>query len=137
MLSDPITNYFIALYTDDDIVFVNHARVLLISDSEYVERFCLATAFAPDPSGEETSLVAFLHGSPPVAATERNGLAQHFQNLIGNICPQVRVNPDRYLRKFGVTALLWNEGLHPDWAPPTQFFSETAKGQGWSFWKPR
>ena len=128
VLSDPLTNYFLAMYTADDVVFAEHARIVLIPDIEYVERFCLSTAFSSSATEGQQQLLAVLHGQPAVAKEERDQLAAHFQSLLDTSCPEVRADPRPYLDRFNVKTLLWNERLHPDWIIPKDIFIVTTMG---------
>lgn len=135
ILTDPLTGYFVAMYTPHDVAFAEHARVVMISDEEYAQRFCLTVAFDPDPTSEISELHAFLRGQPPVQQAERDELAARFDRLINESCRLVRSDIESFLQQFGVDQLLWNERLNPDSLPPTNLFQRQHQGGGWSIWK--
>jgi hypothetical protein len=134
ILTDKETALYVAAHTDDDVVFVEYIRHLLLPTSEYAERYCLSELPSDPPvSGDEVpeQLREFSRvGQAQIAEAFRENAA-----TARLACCMVRKDPVAFLRHFGVTALLWNESLRPEWRIDPAFFSVEDRGDGWSLWR--
>ncbi len=115
-------------WTDDDAVFTAYVRHLLVSDTEYAQRYCLSELpAAADLDWLAREVVERLNPSEIAARTAQFRIA----------CDSVLRFPRIALRRYGVTMLLWNETLRPDWRIDPQLFTKTLQGEGWSLWTVR
>jgi hypothetical protein len=136
VLTDQETALYVSAHTDDDVVFIEFARHLLISTSEYAERYCLS----------EMSSVPPVDGSwvperlQELSAIGHEQIADVFasnKKIAQQACCAVRRDPAVFLQQFGVTSLLWNERSHPEWYIDPLFFVRERQGDGWSLWRVR
>lgn len=127
VLTDRVSAHMITSWTDDDVVFTAYVRHLIVSDTEYVERFCLSELM--NPAGPDLTWLAHEVVEIPsvhdYAAREAQFRAA---------CTPVRAHPKDFLKKYRVTKLLWNETLRPEWKINAALFKKEISGSGWSLW---
>ncbi|MDD5054970.1 MAG: hypothetical protein PHZ00_01740 [Candidatus Peribacteraceae bacterium] len=134
ILTDKETALHVAAHTDDDVVFVEYIRHLLLPTSEYAERFCLSELPSDPPvSGEEVP--EQLRELSRVGQTQISEAFRENAATARLACCTVRKDPAASLQHYGVTALLWDEILHPDWRIDSKLFSVRERGDGWSLWR--
>lgn len=133
VLTDADTGRVITAWTDDGIIYTHHARFLLISDRSMAERFCAMELFDPTPSPFRSIYIEYndVLDSPAMRAKERE--------LVDDACATVRRYPSEYLRKYGVTHLLWNRREEPGWRIEGRAerlgFQVEGSGGGWTLWE--
>ena len=128
ILTDRTTAHAVTGWTDDDVVFTAYTRHVLMSDEEYVERYCLSEL--PHPTGPDILWLAD-------EVVERNTPGELHARIaqFSSLCERVRAGPRMMLRKYAVAKLLWNERLRPDWVIDPHLFQKIAQGEGWSLWR--
>ncbi len=130
VLTDANTGRFITAWTDNGIVYTTHARFLLISDTELVERYCVSELANPTPS---LTRVLDLEYNRILQSTEY----QAYQNrLLLEACNRVKADPVFYLHKYGVTMVLWNKVQRPNWKVNAAALGleEVRSGENWVLW---
>ena len=134
VLTDLMSAWLIAADTKHDIAFVENVRHLLVSNTEYSERYCLSTLFAPDAHPEWVSNTLLETGRLGRARQEE--LMKERLAITTDACKRVRSNPAYWLRHYGVSLLLWDEKDHPEWVIDRSLFVLSKQGKGWSLWLP-
>ena len=135
VLTDQNTALAVASNTRADVVFTEHARHLLISTREYAERYCLSTLSAEDANAKW--IPEILREPSKLGRVREEEMFHERQQIATDACRRVRGNPERFLRKYRVTELLWNSDLHPEWKISTKLFAKRQEGTGWSLWSVR
>jgi hypothetical protein len=133
ILTDADTGRVVTSWTDDGIVYTTHARFLLISDKDLVERYCVSELANPEPM---TTRVLDLEYNRIL----QSAAYQTYQkNLITEACARVKADPLTYLKKYGVTMMLWNKEQRPNWVvdPTKLHLQEERSGSGWVLWDVR
>lgn len=128
VLSDKVSSHMVTSWTDDDVVFTAYVKHMLVSDREYVERYCLSEAFSK--SGPDLQWLA-----SEVVETKQEELIAAKKIEFTSYCNPVLMSPLQFLKKYDVHFLLWNERLRPDFGAKMRFFSAVKKGNGWSLWQ--
>lgn len=131
VLTDAETGRVITSWTDDGIVYTTHARFLLISDQDLVERYCVSEIFHPAPP---LTRVLDLEYNRILQSEEYQAYQRH---LITEACNRVKADPAAYLKKYGVTRVLWNRMERPQWLVDAAVLGliEERSGEGWVLWK--
>lgn len=130
VLTDRSSAHMVTTWTDDDVIFTAYARHLLISDEEYAQRYCLTELF--NPAGPDIDWLAH----EVVERPSGEDYAQRREQFAA-ICDPIRASPGNYLKKYGVSKLLWNERLRPEWRIDQRRFARVQRGDGWSVWAER
>ena len=110
ILTDAHTGRVLTSWTEDGIVYTTHARFLLISDEEIAERYCVSELFTDGPPDSHRTIYIEYNDvldSPEMRAKE--------ERLVLEACARVQSDPESYLKKYGVTHVLWNQFERPDW----------------------
>lgn len=110
VLTDEHTGRVLTAWTEEGIVYTTHTRFLFISDEEMAERYCLSELFSqemPDPKRALYMEYNAVLDSPAMRERERT--------LVQYACERVRKDPLSALRKYGVTHVLWDEAMRPEW----------------------
>ncbi len=127
VLSDKVSSHMVTSWTDDDVVFTAYVKHMLVSNREYAERYCLSELFSPN--GPDLEWLA-----SEVVETKAKDLIAAKKTEWQEICAPVLKEPEKFLTKYNVKWLLWNERLHPEWKN-IRFFHEVQRGNGWSLWE--
>lgn len=128
ILTDNETGLMIKAWTDDDVVWVQYAQHLLISNREYAERAC--TTALMDPSGPDIREIAW----HTVQFRGQHLLPDRIREFT-EYCEGIRSDPQSALQRFGVDLLLWNERTQPNWQIDPELFEKVEQGEGWSLWR--
>ncbi len=128
ILTDRTSAHMVTGWTDDDVVFTAYVRHVLVSDTEYVQRYCLSEL--PSRSGPDLDWLSreVVERPNPEELSLRR---RQFEAL----CQPILSQPKIALQRYGVTALLWNEALRPDWKIDATLFQREVQGEGWSLWR--
>lgn len=110
VLTDAHTGRVLTSFSEEGIVYTTHTRFLLISDAEMAERYCLSELFSPTPPEAYRALYMEYN-----AVLDSPAMREHEHTLVQDACERVRINPLSSLRTYGVTHVLWNQVLKPDW----------------------
>ncbi len=131
VLTDSETGRVITSFTDDGIVYTTHARFLFISDKELVERYCMSEMFNPAPA---LTRVLDLEYNRILQSEEYQ---TYQRNLITEACDRVKADPSAYLKKYGVTMVLWNKKERPGWVVDATGLKliEVQTGEEWVLWR--
>lgn len=135
ILTDHLSALIVAANTKHDVVFTEHARHLLISTTEYAERYCLTTLFAPDAHPEWVADTLVETGR--LGRARQDELHAERLQITTDACTRIRNNPKQWLEHYAVTELLWDEKDHPEWNIDPLLFEKMEQGEGWSLWKLR
>lgn len=127
VLSDKVSSHMVTSWTDDDVVFTAYVKHMLVSDREYVERYCLSELFSP--SGPDLTWLA-----SEIVETKQEDLIAAKKIEFLSYCDSVLQSPEKFLEKYDVQWLLWNERLYPEWKI-IRFFVRVQGGNGWSLWR--
>ncbi len=111
VLTDAHTGRVLTSFTDEGIIYTTHARHLLLSDAELAERFCLSELFLGSPPNPYRSL--YIEYTPVLDSLK---MRERERVLVGEACERVRSDPLPWLRKYGVTHILWNQEGKPQWS---------------------
>lgn len=131
ILTDHHTANQIASLTNDDVVFTDYCRILLVSNQEYIERYCLSEALSTAPI--DTEYIPDFNKELSRAGREMTELhTQRLRDMTESICPQVDANIPFYLKRYEVSTVLWNETEKPDWDVNQSYLRLREKGDGWS-----
>ena len=132
VLTDHETANIVASNTNDDVIYTDYARILLISTQELAERFCLTEAFSrKSPQELATYFADFQKEHSRAGAEQTEALFKKHRSLILERCPYVRSHVPEMLTKYGVTTLLWNTSEAPGWIIPDELFKVRGQGEGW------
>jgi hypothetical protein len=131
VLTDMDTGRIVTAWTIDGIVYTTHARFLLISDADLAERYCVSEMFDPSPLPARVLSIEYnrVLQSPEYQSYE--------QGLLTSACARVKKDPLAYLKKYGVTRILWNQVNRPQWQIDAKALHLTPDGSGesWKMWK--
>ncbi len=128
VLSDKVSSHMVTSWTDDDVVFTAYVKHMLVSDQEYVERYCLSEAFSQ--GGPDLQWLA-----SEVVETKQEDLIAAKKIEFKSFCDPVLTDPQKFLKKYDVHFLLWNERLRPDFGIKIGSFRLQERGSGWSLWR--
>lgn len=136
VLTDRDTALVLAANTDDDVVYADLLRHVLISTEEFAERYCMTEAF--EPGGADPAWIpSMLHELSRLGRARAEELRAERQRIAEDACRRVREDLPGALDRYAVTMLLWNEKARPDWTIDTRFFALDRRGDGWSIWRRR
>ncbi len=136
ILTDTETANVIASTTDDDVVFTNYSKILVVSTMERAQRYCLANTLSPGPIN--TGFLADYDDEESLAARPQAAwLYDQHLRITQEACTWVRADLRQALMHFGVTKLLWNERERPEWVVDPEVFTLMEKGEGWSLYELR
>jgi hypothetical protein len=110
VLTDLATGRLLTSWTDDGIVYGQHARFLMISDAQMAERYCLSELFAPVSPDPYRALYIEYN-----VVLDSQKMRQRERDLIHEACQRVRSAPWSYIQKYHVTHILWNGAERPNW----------------------
>lgn len=130
ILSDAITGRVITSWTDDGIVYTSHTRFLFVTDAQMAERYCVSQLPAPTVDPYKALYIEYnrVLDSPQMREREKA--------LVDEACARVKTDPIGYMRKYGVTHVLWNRKDKPDWKVNAQAWrlAPVGQGSGWTLW---
>lgn len=134
VLTDGFTGNVVGASTKQGVAFIEYSRILLITTQEYADRYCLSEAVGSGKVDtrwfadfqEERSKAALAH--------TKELYAKHLA-MAETTCPLVEKNLTEYLKKYHVTAVLWNQVRRPEWKLDPKLFELVKKGEGWSVWE--
>ncbi len=133
ILTDSETANIIASVTDDDVVYTNYSKILVVSTMERAQRYCLSNTLSPGPIN--TGFLADYDDEESVAARPQAAwLYDRHLEITQEACAWVREDLRRALAHFGVTKILWNERERPEWVVDPMVFTLEEQGEGWSLW---
>lgn len=136
VLTDGYTGNLVGATTTSAPVFIEYARILMITTEEYVERYCLSEALKR--GSIDTQWVAdFQEEKSRAARDHTRALYEKHLQMGVKICLRVRENITAYMRHFHVRYVLWNEYRKPDWYLDPTSFVLLKQGEGWSLWRVR
>lgn len=133
VLSDNWTATHVAVLTDDDVVSTDYDRILLLSNREYIERYCLSEAFGTGPINT-AYIRTFNHEKSRAGREQTDAYAEMLEDMANDICPRVDADIQAYLRTYEVTTVLWNERRQPEWDLNRPYLRLREQGDGWSLW---
>lgn len=110
VLTDMTTGRVVTAWTDSGIVYTTHSRFLFISDADMAERYCVSTLFSP--TFPEAHRALYMEYN---AILDSKEMRDRERALVSEACTRVRKAPLEYLRKYGITHVLWNSEGQPDW----------------------
>lgn len=133
VLTDQDTGRLVTSWTDDGIVYTTHARFLFITDADLAERYCVAEMWNSHP---ETTRVLSLEYNRILQSPEYQ---EYEAKLLTEACARVKKDPQQYLKKYGVTLILWNHRNRPEWKidPTALGLSHIRSGMNWDLWEVR
>lgn len=137
ILSDRAVSDIVASYTAHDTAFTEYSAFVLTSDEEYAERACLSELFAENPVQYETLVV---HAEERLRVLRNQESEADYEQSVATAyaaCEKVRNDPLPILQKYGVTHLLWDEEVRPEWSISQRLFEKVESRDGWSLWKLR
>lgn len=112
-VSDPGTLAFIAGYTHHDIVYSIYLKNVLMTHEELAKRYCLTQIPVPQ---EKRAIRSTMHLIMPDASSAFGERVRTQEvSIVEAACRQVDKDPLAALKEFGVTHILWNGELHPEW----------------------
>jgi len=133
ILSDRHTSNQLASLTNDDVVFTDYCRILLVSNQEYIERYCLSEAFSTNPI--DTEFIPDANRELSLAGrTMTEFHTARMREMTEAICPLVNADIASYLKKYEADSVLWNEKEKPDWDMNQPYLQLRQKGDGWSMY---
>lgn len=131
VLTDRHTSNQLASLTQHDVVFTDYSRILLVSNQEYIERYCLSEALSKNPI--DTEYIPDFNKELSRAGREMTELhTMRMREMTEGICPMVDQDIPLYLQKYEVDSVLWNEKEKPDWDLNQPYLKLREKGDGWS-----
>ncbi|MDD5026158.1 MAG: hypothetical protein PHH13_02155, partial [Candidatus Peribacteraceae bacterium] len=136
ILSDPATEMFIAGASRHDIVFSTYLKNALLSHDELAWRLCMTLEPLPPPERGIDQRQHLIYPDAVVAFKDPVVRSREVE-LVTDACAQVDGDPERWLKRFHVEYVLWDERRQLQWdlnrlGVPRQI---VAKGDGWSLWK--
>ncbi|HAI98204.1 TPA: hypothetical protein DCL30_01510 [Candidatus Peribacteria bacterium] len=136
ILSDPATEMFIAGASRHDVVFSTYLKNALLSHDELAWRLCMTLEPLPPPERGIDQRQHLIYPDAVVAFKDPVVRSREVE-LVTAACAQVDSDPERWLRRFHVEYVLWDERRQTQWdlnrlGVPRQI---VAKGDGWSLWK--
>jgi|GEM_PF-4128835 len=136
ILTDRATANLIASTTDDDVVFTDYCRILLVSNQEYIERFCLSEALKKGPINTEY-IPTFNEEKSRAGREATLGHTDMMRSMTEEICPKVDGDIPAYLGKYEVSTVLWNINEQPDWDTNQEYLELRSEGDGWKLYDVR
>lgn len=130
ILTDRETANVIASMTDDDVVYTDYSKILLISTYERAQRYCLSEVLGTEPI-HETFLAEFDDEKSLAGRAQAAWLYARHVQIQADACAWVREDLPRALRAFKVTTVLWNMREQPDWDIHHSFLRLRQEGEGW------
>lgn len=132
ILTDRETANVIASTTNDDVVYTDYSKILLISTMERAQRYCLSEALGTEPI-DETFLAEFDDEKSLAGRAQAEWLYDRHVRMTEEACAWVRADLPRALRTFGVTMVLWNMREQPDWDTNRPFLrlQQEEEEEGW------
>ncbi|MFH0770275.1 MAG: hypothetical protein V1926_02760 [Candidatus Peregrinibacteria bacterium] len=134
VLSDPATQYLVAGSTHHDIVYSIYLKNVLVTHDELAWRLCMTLLPIPAELRDLARLTIYPDavGAFPDPAVRRSETA-----LITEACRQVDRDPGYWLRRFGVSYVLWDEKGQPVWdlSRLRVGLAAVGRGEGWSLWR--
>ena len=137
ILSDSDTSQFIAAYTHHDVVYSIYLKDALMSSREIAHRYCLTVAAVP-PANRHPELQKHLVW-PDANRAYGEDVRRREVDLVTRACANIDRHMPLALRAFGVTHVLWDERMQPQWeiARLGVPLREVQSGSGWSLWELR
>ena len=136
VLTDRLTALVVAASTDDDVVFTEHLRHVLIPTREYAERWCLSEVLGHGHR-DLTWIAYILNELSSAGRREATRFYDQNRRTTAEACTWVESHLPEALARYHVTLLLWNERSRPDWQIPSSLFRLRLRGEGWSLWEVR
>ncbi len=134
VLTDLDSALMVASSTRHDVVFTEHTRHLLISTDEYAERYCVSELF--DQVSHPEWIAYILQETGRLGRVREKEMYNERLATATAACLRVRMDPVQYIKKYGITLLLWDEKHHPEWMIDPTLFKIQKQGDGWSIWQP-
>lgn len=133
VLSDRNTSLLVGMNTDHDLAFTVYLRHVLLSTEELAERYCLVDSLSPvsDPDWLAYTI-------KEISAAGKEGTEEVLQRdlvTVRQACEVVRSETKSALSEYGVTRLLWDEKIYPEWKIDERLFEKISSGEGWSLWR--
>jgi len=128
--------YFLAAYTNHDVVYGYFLKNVLISNEELAERWCLANLGFPLMYRNITPGQTLLYNDTTRLRNDPS-LRTEEEHIVREACTRIEANPPLYLKKYDVDFLFWSEKEHPTMQIEQygKNLTKTAAGEGWSLWK--
>jgi hypothetical protein len=130
VLTDKATSNLLASTTNDDVVFTDYSRILLVSNQEYIERYCLSEALSSSPI-DAHYIPEFNEEQSRAGREMTRHIYDMFERMSKDICAKVDANVPFYLDRYEVTTVLWNSREKPDWVFSADHFKLREEGEGW------
>ena len=128
VLTDYASAQMIPSWTEDSVVFTPYVRHLLVSNTEFAERYCLSEL--PSPQGPDIAWITW-----EATQVQSRHLYPEREREFQAVCAALLEDPAAALQKYAVDYLLWNKRKRPEWVIDETLFSFVAEGEDWSLWK--
>ncbi len=131
VLTDATTGRTVTAWTHHGIVYTTHSRFLFISDEAMAESFCMSEVFAEEIRPLRALYIEYNRVLDSLAMRQRE------ESLVTELCQQVRAEPMKYMRAYGVRYILENSKERPDWHVDRSIaaLAVIGSGSGWTLWE--